>query len=216
MKIFNNENGLRKVYVQMNDIMRLNQTDETIPTSIYEKFFTGIFIVDESNRMDFVEFSQPEEIEFFESMDWIVDYKQIRDLSKKGIKTEGQSQMPFPIVPDSDGFSFVGDDNCDYEIRASLDPNKLLLFRKDGKKLSSKERIPRDFLQTGISIAAMEKSQNDNFLGDYEISNSFSDDGLYLVIDFKVKSYKSSMEEDKSEEKGIKRLVKKIFPKKKK
>ena len=52
MKIFNTENGVKKVYVQMNDIMMLNQTDMPIPTSIYEKVFTGI--VDDSNRMDFV------------------------------------------------------------------------------------------------------------------------------------------------------------------
>lgn len=263
MKIFNTENGVKKVYVQMNDIMMLNQTDMPIPTSIYEKVFTGI--VDDSNRMDFVEFTQPIEIEFFESMDWIVDYKQIKSLSEEEIKTKGQEistemneivnrfnamsdeervenqslvlrhnlldykmkylaeilcvkqgyqQRPFPVVPDSDGFSFVGDDNCDYQIRASLDPNKLLLFRKDGKKLSSDERIPQGFLQTGISIAVMERS--DEFFGDYEMSNSLTEDSQYLVIEFKVKSYESDLEEDKIEEKGIKRIVKRIFNKKKK
>ena len=45
MKIFNEENGIKKVYVQMNDIMMLNQLDELIPASIYEKIFTNIVIV---------------------------------------------------------------------------------------------------------------------------------------------------------------------------
>ena len=44
MKIFNEENGIKKVYVQMNDIMMLNQLDELIPASIYEKIFTNIVI----------------------------------------------------------------------------------------------------------------------------------------------------------------------------
>lgn len=266
MKIFNTENGVKKVYVQMNDIMMLNQTDMTIPASIYGKVFTDDFlIVDDGNRMDFVEFTQPIEIEFFESMDWIVDYKKIRSLSEKEIKAKGQEistemneianrfnamsdeervenqslvlrhsllnykmqylaeilwikqgrqQMPFPVVPDSDGFSFVGNDNCDYQIRASLDPNKLLLFRKDGKKLSGDERIPKVFLQTGISIAVIERSKSDEFFGDYETSNSLAEDGQYLITEFIVKSYESDLEKDKTEEKGIKKFIKRLFNKK--
>lgn len=269
MKIFNVENGVKKVYVQMNDIMMLTHSDISIPASIFEKVFSDVVIVNDSNRMDFVEFTQPNEVEYFESLDWIVDYKQIRylpneeimekrqelanemsEIAHKSISIpdedekdyqsliqrlelleykmksigeilwvrEGHKQMPFPVVPDSDGFSFVGDDNCEYEIRASLDPNKILLFRKDGKKLSNDDRIPQGFLQMGMSIAIMERNEKNAFAGDYEMSNSLTEDNQYFVTEFKVKSYDNIHEEQEEvkEEKGIKRLVKRIFSKNKK
>lgn len=269
MKIFNVENGVKKVYVQMNDIMMLTHSDISIPASIFEKVFGDVVIVNDSNRMDFVEFTQPNEVEYFDSLDWIVDYKQIRYLSKEEIMEkrqeianemseiahrsismpdendkdyqsliqrleileykikslaeilwvkQGHKQMPFPVVPDSDGFSFVGDDNCEYEIRASLDPNKILLFRKDGKKLSNDDRIPQGLLQMGMSIAIMERNEKNAFAGDYEMSNSLTEDNQYFVTEFKVKSYDNSHEEQEEvkEEKGIKRLVKRIFNKNKK
>ena len=45
------------VYVQKNDIAYLNQTDLAIPASIFMKVFgSGIVIIDDSNRYEFVEF----------------------------------------------------------------------------------------------------------------------------------------------------------------
>ena len=56
MKLFHTENGKETVYVQMQDIMQLNQSDIAIPASIYTKVFTGVTIVDDSNRFEFVKF----------------------------------------------------------------------------------------------------------------------------------------------------------------
>ena len=65
MKIFNKENDKERVYVQLNDIMELTQTNMPIPASIIDKVFRGKFlIVDDSNRDDFVEFDKKEEIDF--------------------------------------------------------------------------------------------------------------------------------------------------------
>ena len=88
MKIFNKENEQEKVYVQLNDIMELIDTDMSIPASIVDAVFgTKMLIVDDSNREDFVEFDKKEEVEFFKSIDWIVDYKKYRDLSKEELET---------------------------------------------------------------------------------------------------------------------------------
>ncbi len=127
----------------------------------------------------------------------------------KKFNTEIKLKKVYPIVPNLDAFSFVGDNSCEYEIRPSLDPNKLLLFRKDGKNLSNDDVIPQGFLQAGISIAIMEKKQNDEFFGDYEISYFLTEDSQYLVIEFKTNSYEGNIRE-----KGINRLVKKMFNKK--
>ena len=80
------------VYVQKNDIVNLNQTDLEIPTSIFIKIFgRGIVIIDDSNRYEFIKFDAPEEIEFFRSIDWIIDYNEVKDLSEEEIIALGQS-----------------------------------------------------------------------------------------------------------------------------
>ena len=87
MKIFNKENEQEKVYVHLNDIMELTQTNMPIPASIIDKVFGGKFlIVDDSNRDDFVEFDKKEEIDFFKSIEWIADYKKYRDLTQDELK----------------------------------------------------------------------------------------------------------------------------------
>ena len=105
---------------------------------------------------------------------------------------QGLKKMPFPLVPDSDGFSLSADD-CEYEIRGSLDPNKLLLSRKDGQKLKRQDRIPQGFLQMGISLALTERKNS--FIGDYTTHNYLTEDNKYLVTEFKVKSYTDKPEQ---------------------
>lgn len=80
------------VYVQKNDIAYLNQTDLAIPASIFMKVFdSGIVIIDDSSRYEFVEFDDPKEIEFFRGIDWMIDYNEVKDLSEEETITLGQS-----------------------------------------------------------------------------------------------------------------------------
>lgn len=90
MKLFHTENGKESVYVQMQDIMHLNNTDMPIPASIYTKVFTGIVIVDDSNRFDFVRFDEEHEVKFFRELDFIIDYDQYKDLTDEQLEEEGQ------------------------------------------------------------------------------------------------------------------------------
>ncbi len=89
MKIFNEEKGIKKVYVQLNDIARLMDFGEAIPVSIMKRFFYNIFIVNDDNRYKFEEFTEPHEIDFFKELDWIVNYKKYRDMSEKEIMDQG-------------------------------------------------------------------------------------------------------------------------------
>lgn len=87
MKIFNKENGIEKVYVQLDDISFLLKTCSDIPNSIQKRIYSDENTnISDSNKMDFVEFTEPEVIEFMRNQTWIVDYKQARDLSKKELK----------------------------------------------------------------------------------------------------------------------------------
>ena len=90
MKLFHTENGKESVYVQMQDIMHLNNTDMPIPASIYTKVFTGIVIVDDSNRFDFVRFDEEHEVKFFRELDFVIDYDQYKDLTDEQLEEEGQ------------------------------------------------------------------------------------------------------------------------------
>lgn len=79
-------------FVQMNDLAYLNQSDLEIPASIFTKIFgNGIVIIDNRNRYHFMEFKDPKEIEFFNAIDWMVDYNKVKDLSEKEIMELAQS-----------------------------------------------------------------------------------------------------------------------------
>lgn len=78
------------IYVQKNDITYLNQylslSNLPIPSSIFEKVFgRNIVIIDNSNRYEFIKFDKPEEIEFFQGIDWMIDYNKVKDLSEEEI-----------------------------------------------------------------------------------------------------------------------------------
>ena len=90
MKLFHTENGKEVVYVQMQDIMHLNQSDLPIPASIYIKVFTGITIVDDSNRFDFVRFDEEHEVSFFRDLEFVIDYEKYKDLTDEQLKEEGK------------------------------------------------------------------------------------------------------------------------------
>ena len=91
MKIFHTEKGKEVVYVQMQDIMYIsNEMDIPIPASIFTKVFTGVTIVDDSNRFDFVRFDNQHEVNFFKDLNFILDYNKYRDLSDEDFEKEGQ------------------------------------------------------------------------------------------------------------------------------
>ena len=91
MKIFHTEKGKEVVYVQMQDIIYIsNEIDISIPASIFTKVFTGVTIVDDSNRFDFVKFDKKHEVKFFKDLDFILDYDKYKDLSDEDFEKEGQ------------------------------------------------------------------------------------------------------------------------------
>ncbi len=77
MKLFRNN----KVYVQMNDVMFAMNHSDSIPAVVVNQIFTGIVIVNDDNRMDFVNFDDKVAINYFKDLDFIVDYDDYKDLS---------------------------------------------------------------------------------------------------------------------------------------
>ena len=91
MKVFHTENGKEAVYVQMQDIMYLsNETDMPIPASIFEKVFTGVTIVTDANRFEFVKFDGEHEVKFFRELEFIIDFDQYKDFTDEQLEAEAQ------------------------------------------------------------------------------------------------------------------------------
>ena len=87
MKVFTNG----KVYVQNNDLQYLLRVCDgiSIPSSIINKVFGDVFIVTDDNRYEFVEFSNPEDVDFFRSCDWIIDYHAFDGMTEEEIINYG-------------------------------------------------------------------------------------------------------------------------------
>lgn len=247
------------MYIQGSDILMLNCIEDTLAEDIYSQYENKIT---KYNLEYFIEITNPEEIEFLESINWIIDYKKTINLTEEEIIEEkdtileklelfnerirslqettptsgmveslstncrllehkmdslqgvlemkqGHNANLLPLVPNSDGFAFCSKESV-YEIRESLEPNKLLLFRKDGKSLSDSDRIPQGFFQAAMSVAIMEKSPENSFFGNYNLVKNLSPDQKYLVFNFDIQELKEKEQEPKEKPKGIKKFMKMI------
>ena len=91
MKLFHTENGKETVYVQLQDIVQLNQSNMLIPASIYTKVFSAsVTIVNDSNRFNFVKFTEEHEVTSFKELDFIIDYDQYKNFTDEQLEEEGQ------------------------------------------------------------------------------------------------------------------------------
>ena len=89
MKIINTENGVKKAYVQINDIFTFQEFDEGVPLYVYDAVINNeASSVDRNHGMNFLEFNKPEEVAFFERTDWIIDFKKFKYASIKQIQEE--------------------------------------------------------------------------------------------------------------------------------
>lgn len=89
MKLFHTENGKEVVYVQMQDIMYLHhETDIPIPATIFMKVFTGVTIVTDANRFNFVRFEEEHEVKFFRELEFIIDFDQYKVFSDEQLEEE--------------------------------------------------------------------------------------------------------------------------------
>ena len=84
MKIRNIEENREKIYVQLKDLKKLIFKKDYVPENIKHLMKTN------KRDTEFIEFTNPKDINFFQNQKWIVDYKEIRDLSKEELKEKAQ------------------------------------------------------------------------------------------------------------------------------
>lgn len=263
MKIFNEEKSKRVVYVQRNDLAMLDSSSLTIPGSC---LITGL--VDDSNRFNFVRFEDPRVVEFFEGIDWIVDYKSLKgrddeafadaynevvsemnniadaynglleferkdhqdmleryellEYKKNSICSiydalNGKIDMPFPLVPDCDGFSVEMGMGEVYRARGCFEPGKFVVFKMDGSRFERGESLPYGFIQNAIAYSAMKDGNRCAFIGSYSFTPQISEDGKSIIVTYHIEDYKDEVDfslknkQNKKDAKDVKKFFKSIF-----
>ena len=75
MKILNNEDGVQKLYIQVNDIINISH--------LYKLKYEFLEDILKNNKMnnDFIEISNSTDIDILEQFDWIIDYKKFKNIS---------------------------------------------------------------------------------------------------------------------------------------
>jgi len=103
MKIFNSEGNADKAYIQVKDILLLKDCEFEKP-----EFIEKLTIQDGLGESDFIEFTKPEEINYIRSLDWLIDFKQVRFFSeqdllvKKQEVEEEKSELELLLSPSRD------------------------------------------------------------------------------------------------------------------
>lgn len=84
----------KTMYVQKQDLEFLNFHLHTLPHSIQNKIFNnGNIDLDDYGKYDFLEFKDEEDINYFQGLDWLIDYNEVRHLSFDELKQIGENYV---------------------------------------------------------------------------------------------------------------------------
>ncbi len=81
MKI--NQNN--RLYIQRIDLLYIYESFSVIPASIYERTIKKKHFITDKNKYEFIEFTNPDEISYLDSIDWIIDYNEVKELKPEEI-----------------------------------------------------------------------------------------------------------------------------------
>ena len=101
---------------------------------------------------------------------------------------QGNMVVPFPIVPDSDGFKVAEKEGCPYGAQQGINPLQVLIYRLDNTPLDAKrESFPQGLIQATESILINDNLEHNQYFGNqFEGIRTVSDDGKYLVTTFRI------------------------------
>lgn len=123
---------------------------------------------------------------------------------------QGHVTMPFPNVVDSDGFDCGSDET--FDIKSSIDPNKVIISRKDGQPINN-GKINRNLLKNILANVSVGMAYREEYCRIVRTKQSISQDGKSLTIEFIVKPINKNMEHEnsKTNEKGFVKKIKGIL-----
>lgn len=186
------------VIVDYREISKLSETDINILIKINKarcKQLQGYINV-EGQKFDYDAAKENQQLHY-----QIKDYLKILH-HKKGLP------ISLPLIPDEENVTIITDNSSsqnNYQASISLEPNILLVYRKDGKPLTQEDTFSPILINSAIKIAAV---QNDYTT--YTTSKRWSEDRKYLIIELNP----SQEETEKASQNRVKRYLKTLFPKK--
>lgn len=192
-------------YVQKHDLAQLQRSDMPIPATVFNKMFErGIFIVGDHNRFDFIKFVNPDDIEYFKNIDWMVDYYDVKDLSDEDI-----IEVATAINEERQRLAAIYNPMSDEE----RSKNSHLYERSE--LLNFKFYNLRDFVWFRRGEIDFVLPEGIEYPVGYNQGASVLDkDGNVIVTDVEVSEVKEERKEDKPKEKGFKQFIKKILGRK--
>lgn len=121
-----------KVYVQKDDIIHLLRgvNGGSIPASVFNKCFSSsFFIVDDSNRYEFIEFDSPEDIEYWKNQPWSIDYIALKDEPDETLISLGESYADKQSIIANEFNSLSGEEKEDnYDIVTKYEILDFMMF----------------------------------------------------------------------------------------
>lgn len=120
---------------------------------------------------------------------------------------QGHVTMPFPNVVDSDGFDCGS--NEEFDIKSSIDPNKIIITRKDGQNIS-KGSINRSLLKNVLANVSVGMAFREEYCEIMKTKQTISEDGKSITIEFMVRPIDKNMDMTNPSKKKTNGFVKKI------
>ena len=111
--------------------------------------------------------------------------------------------------PDSDGV--VLQDNMEYQAKTTLDPNKVIIYRKDGQAIN-KGKVDKDFIKHVVTNSVTILNQTRGDLCTFKnVKHNVSQDGRFIEVTLGIKPILSQEEKDyKKQNSFVRRMVRKI------
>ena len=188
MKIFNKENGVEKVYIQLDDLLVLFKTEQFIPISIFDEVFGKDIDINDINRFDFIEFYKKNEVDFFKAIE---DIDELDSIYKKSIKDVNN------YLIDHNNSLLTEDENYDYELLKHKSDSIRNFFRAKYGNLkmpfpevaNSEGLIIDDSAKSGIILSeslnpnsiVMTKLTGEKFKGTDPINNHLINQALEIM-----------------------------------
>ena len=138
-------NNKKELYIQKIDLLYLIESHIPVPESIYIKTKRSII----NNQNNFIKFTKPEDITFLNSIPWIIEYNDIKDLSIEIISQminelyNKKELLKSTIKPTNDKEKlkvFLEIQTIELKIKSL---QKILWYKKDNNRLNIPKKIKR-------------------------------------------------------------------------
>lgn len=227
MKILNIENNTKKLHIQKQDLVLLEQlyTGIILSTSLFSH------LDNDKDLNTFITIKNEHDIELINTINFILDYRHYRAMKINDLKLEikrikekninkdikkhiikqlqqiidlktNSSSLELPKEIDQFAYHHTGIDNKNkYVVSTGLNPNYFFFHKKNNEPLTILDTIPHQFIEDAIRINILHRSNQDEIIKIQDEIYTTTPDLKFLIIEIKPEA----LTKDKGLIKTIKR-----------